>query len=133
MHVTRWFGLGALMVAGALCAVPAARAFDIEYEASPDSLKSLKIERTGPGEDYQDHEALFLRVIPLKGTRVYPVFINTHNYLTCPDKPDKKYLVYQVSEADFHKRSGVKILAFFFEKADCDNPKFHLDAVVADT
>ena len=124
-----------LLLAGALLVLAprAASAFDIDYEPPKELAKVVKIERTGPGEDFGDHVALYLRFIPLKGTRAFPVFINTHNYLTCPDEKDKKWLVNNIAEADLYKRTGVRLLAFFFDKPACDKPTYHMEAVLAES
>jgi hypothetical protein len=133
MRLNGWNRVG--LLAGALLALAprAASAFDIDYQAPKDMAKIIQVERTGPAEDFGDHVVLYLRFIPVKGNRVFPAFINTHNYLTCPDAKDKKWLVNNVAEVDFHKRSGVKILGFFFDKPTCDNPTYHLETVNAET
>ncbi len=122
-----------LLLGAALFALPCtALAFDIDYQASPQVLKHFKIEKPEAGQDQGDHVASYLRLIPVKGNREYPAFITTHNYLTCPDDKEKKWYLYEVGQVDYHKRSGIKILGFFFEKPTCDNPTFHLDAVFPD-
>jgi len=132
MHLSGMRSLG--LLAGALLGLApvAVSAFEIEYKVPPETAKKIQIERTGPGEDLGDHVALYLRFIPVKSNRVYPAFINTHNYLTCPDK-EKKWLLNNVAEVDHHKRSGIKVLGLFFDKPECDNPTYHMETVVADS
>lgn len=123
-----------LLVAALLALTPAlAHAdFDMTVDIAKTSSKSFKMERTGPAKDFVQRAAIYLRYIPNKG-RVYPAWINTHNYLTCPDKPDKKWYVEGVSRVDFDKGSGIGIYAFFFSRPECDNATFHMETITADS
>jgi hypothetical protein len=132
MHKHGWkLGLVAALVA----LVPSlARAeFDMTVEVAPTSSKAIKMERTGPARDFVQRAAVYLRYIPLKGDRAHPAFINTHNYLTCPDKGDKKWPVEGVSRVDFDKSSGIAIYAFFFSRPECENATFHMEAITAES
>jgi hypothetical protein len=135
MRKYRWqLGKLGLIAALVACAPTLARAeFDISVEIAKTSSKMIKMERTGPAKDFVQRAALYLRYIPAKGDRVHPAFINTHNYLTCPDKPDKKWVVEGVSRVDFDKASGIAIYAFFFSRPECDNATFHMEAVTAES
>lgn len=106
--------------------------FDMTVDIAKTSSKAFKMERTGPAKDFVQRAAIYLRYIPNKG-RVYPAWINTHNYLTCADKPDKKWFVEGVSRVDFDKASGIGIYAFFFSRPECDNATFHMEAITADS
>ena len=123
-----------LLVTALLALTPAlAHAeFDMTVDIAKTSSKSFKMERTGPAKDFVQRAAIYLRYIPNKG-RVYPAWINTHNYLTCPDKPDKKWYVEGVSRVDFDKGSGIGIYAFFFSRPDCENATFHMEAITAES
>lgn len=123
-----------LLVAALVALTPAlAHAeFDMSVDIAKTSSKSFKMERTGPAKDFVQRAAIYLRYIPNKG-RVYPAWINTHNYLTCPDKPDKKWYVEGVSRVDFDKGSGIGIYAFFFSRPECDNATFHMETITADS
>lgn len=131
----RKYGWQLGLIAAIVALVPTlARAeFDMTVEIAKTSSNSFKMERTGPAKDFIQRAAIYLRYIPLKGNRVYPAFINTHNYLTCPDKGDKQWVVEGVSRVDFEKGSGVSIFAFFFSRPECDNPTFHMEAITADS
>ena len=133
MRVMRWLSLGFLLALTVASRPSAARAFSITLDATPETLKAMSVEGTNDAVNYEDHAQLMLRLIPTKGSRVFPAFINTHNYLTCPDNKDKKYLLCQISEAELFKRKGIRLLAFFFEKPACDDPTYHMDAIVADS
>ena len=133
MRVVRWLSLGLLFALTVASLPGAANAFSVTLDATPETLKAMKIEGTNDAVNYEDHAQVFLRLIPVKGNRVFPAFINTHNYLTCPDKKDKKYLLYQISEAELFKRKGIRLLSFFFEKPECDEPTYHMEAIVADS
>jgi hypothetical protein len=123
-----------LLVAALLALTPAlAHAeFDMTVDVAKTSSKAFKLERTGPAKDFVQRAAIYLRYIPNKG-RVYPAWINTHNYLTCPDKPDKKWHVEGVSRVDYDKGSGIGIYAFFFSRPECDNATFHMETITADS
>ncbi len=124
-------GLIALLVA--LSPDRAQAQFDMKVEIAETSSKLIKMERTGPARDFVQRVAVYLRYIPVKGDRVHPAFINTHNYLTCEDKPDKKWVVEGVSRVDFDKASGIAIYGFFFSKPECAMPTFHMEAITAES
>ena len=63
---------------------------------------------------------------------LHPAFINTHNYLTCEGKPDKKWYVEGVSRVDYDKASGIAVYGFFFSKPECDLPTFQMEAITAE-
>lgn len=128
--------LGQFLAAAALAACTPGLAlaeFDMTVQVAPTSSKAIKMERTGPAKDFVQRAAIYLRYLPAKGNRVHPAFINTHNYLSCPDKPDKKWYVEGVSRVDFDKGSGIGIYAFFFSRPECDNPTFHMEAITAES
>jgi hypothetical protein len=124
-----------LVTAAGLAGPTLARAdFDMTVEVAPTSSKVLKMERTGPARDFVQRAAVYLRYLPVKqGNRVHPAFINTHNYLTCPDKPGKKWHLESVSRVDFDKGTGIGIYAFFFTRPECDNSTFHMEAITAES
>lgn len=129
-------GLGKLSLIAALVALTPALAraeFDMTVDIAKTSSKMIKMERTGPAKDFVQRAAIYLRYIPVKGDRVHPAFINTHNYLTCADKPDKKWFVEGVSRVDFDKATGIAIYAFFFTRPECDNATFHMEAITAES
>jgi hypothetical protein len=107
--------------------------FDMTVDVAKTSSKLIKLERTGPAKDFVQRAAIYLRYIPVKGKRVHPAWINTHNYLTCADKPDKKWHVEGVSRVDFDKATGISIYAFFFSRPECDNATFHMEAITAES
>ena len=107
--------------------------FDMTVDVTKTSSKTFRMERTGPAKDFVQRAAIYLRYIPLKGNRVHPAWINTHNYLTCADKPDKKWHVEGVSRVDFDKATGIGIFAFFFSRPECDNATFHMEAITAES
>lgn len=128
--------LGASTAVAALIALsptPARAEFDMTVEVAKTSAKTFKMERTGPAKDFVQRAAIYLRYIPTKGNRVHPAWINTHNYLICPDKPDKKWYVESVSRVDFDKATGIGIYAFFFTRPECDNATFHMEAITAES
>lgn len=126
--------LGSLMTVLFLLAPAIARAdFDMSVEIAPTSAKTIRMERTGPARDFVQRAAIYLRYIPTGVDRVHPAFINTHNYLTCPDKADQKWVVEGVSRVDFDKASGIAIYAFFFSRPECDNATFHMEAITAES
>jgi hypothetical protein len=124
-----------LLVAALIALTPALAhaAFDFTVDVAKTSSKLIKMERTGPAKDFIQRAAIYLRYIPAKGNRVHPAFINTHNYLTCPDKPDKKWHVEGVSRVDFDKSSGIAIYGFFFSRPECDDATFHMEAITAES
>jgi hypothetical protein len=106
-----------------------ALAFDTELVVAPTSAKGFKLEKPGEARDYIDHTAAYVRFIPTDGKgRPFPVFISTHNYLVCPDS-DKKYFLGDVKEVSGDRRSGVRVLGFFFAKPPCDKATQHLEAI----
>jgi hypothetical protein len=107
--------------------------FDMSVDVAPTSSKAVKMERTGPARDFVQRAAIYLRYIPATGPRAHPAFINTHNYLTCPDKPDKKWYVEGVSRVDYDKGSGIAVYGFFFSRPECDNATFHMEAITAES
>jgi len=123
----------ALLVA-ALASAPtqALAEFDMELVVAPTSSKLMKIEKPTPARDFQQHVAAYLRVVPVKGNRVFPVFVDTHNYLTCPDS-EKRWNLRRVSRVNFDKPTGATIYGFFFPRPDCDRPTFHLEGVVGES
>lgn len=135
----RTFGwqLSTLGLVGTLIALTpqAARGdYDMTVETAKTSSTVFKMERTGPARDFVQRTAIYLRYVPNKlGTRVHPAFINTHNYLTCPDKGDKKWPLEGVSRVDFDKGSGIAVYGFFFSRPECDNATYHMEAITAES
>jgi hypothetical protein len=130
MRTRNWtigFTLAALLVA----APPALAAFDITLEVAPGADKRMKIEKPTPGRDFVENVASYIRIIPKEGNRVFPAFITTHNYLTCPDTNQRWNLV-DVKQVSAERRSGTKVLGFFFKRPACDNPTFHMEPILAD-
>ena len=116
-----------------LSAVPAL-AFDIELDLNPKlAAGAMTVEKPTPGRNFVEHVASYLRVIPTKGNRVAPAFINTHNYLTCPNDKTKKWYLNDVKQVSFDSRSGVTILGFFFDNPGCDDPTFHMEPIIGET
>lgn len=114
-------------------AAPAKSPFDMTVVVADTSSKAIKMERTGPAKDFIQRAAVYLRYLPvLPKQRVHPAFITTHNYLTCPDKADKKWPLEAVSRVDFDKGSAIAVYGFFFSRPECDNPTFHMEAIVND-
>ena len=132
MSKSRW-QLGLIAALFALVPTPARAEFDMTVETAKTSSKAIKMERTGPAKDFVQRAAIYLRYIPVKGTRAHPAFINTHNYLTCPDKGDKHWPVESVSRVDFDKGTGIAIYGFFFSRPECDNATFHMEAITAES
>jgi hypothetical protein len=124
-----------VLIAALVVLVPAlARAdYDMTVDIAKTSANTFKMERTGPAKDFVQRTAIYLRFIPAKGNRIHPAFINTHNYLTCPDKADKRWPLENVSRVDFDKSTGISIFAFFFTRPECDNATFHMEAVTAES
>lgn len=125
-----------LAPAGARAADPAPQStiseppkFDITLKPTDVDPKLFRIERAGPGRDFINHAAIYLRFIPVKeGTKIFPVFIQEKNYLSCP-KSDKKWLLNDVKQVDQDKRRGIKMYGFFFDRPECDDPTYHLSPV----
>jgi hypothetical protein len=42
-------------------------------------------------------------------------------------------MVSAVKQVSFDRRSGARVLGFFFAKPDCEKPKYHMEAVFGDT
>lgn len=128
--------LGTLSLVTALTAFApgTARAeFDFTIDVAPTSSKAVKMERTGPARDFIQRAAIYLRYVPVNANRVYPAFINTHNYLTCADKPDKKWYVEGVSRVDFDKATGIAVYGFFFSRPECEDATFHMEAITSES
>ncbi|OQY67296.1 MAG: hypothetical protein B6D46_07360 [Polyangiaceae bacterium UTPRO1] len=127
--------LSTLTLLAALALAPAsARAeFDFTVTQLPTSSQYIRMERTGPARDFIQRAAIYLRYVPVKANRVYPAFINTHNYLTCPDKPEKKWYLESVSRVDFDKASGIAVYGFFFSRPECDDATFHMEAITTES
>jgi len=125
--------LGLLAALVTLAPTLARAEFDMTVDIAKTSSKAIKMERTGPAKDFVQRAAIYLRYLPLKGNRAHPAFINTHNYLTCPDKGDKRWYVEGVSRVDFDKGTGIAIYGFFFSRPECDNPTFHMEAITAES
>jgi hypothetical protein len=120
----------ALVLPGARFA--AAADFDLNIILDDDTKKLVDVEHAMlKGRDFINHVGIYLRFIP-KGKEQFPVFIDTQNYLSCPDIKDKKWMVNDVKQVQADERTGIKSYAFFFDKPECDNPVFHLDAVYGD-
>lgn len=130
MHSRRWTR-ALLATTLILAADRALAAIDTDLVVEPGSSKDMKVEKPSPARDYIDHIGVYIRVIPLKGNRVYPVFINTRNYLTCPDS-DKKWLVNDVRDVAFDRRKGVRVLGFFFDKPSCEKATLHFEGITAE-
>lgn len=122
---------GLLLAILLLSAAPAA-AFDIDLKLSNDVSKHMSIEKPTPARNFVERVASYLRIIPKQGNRVFPVFINTHNYLTCPGDETKKWVLNDVKQVAFDRRSGITVLGFFFDTPDCDNPTFHMEPIVGE-
>ena len=107
-------------------------AFDMNLQVADTSSKAVTLERTGPARDFIQRAAIYLRYIPVdRGERQHPAWINTHNYLTCPDKGDKRWPLEGVSRVDFDKSSAIAVYGFFFSRPECDTPTFHMEAIIA--
>ncbi len=120
------------LAALALSAAAAQAAFDMEYDFDPAAAKYMKIEKPTPARDFANKVAAYLRLVPAEGkTRVFPVFINSQNYLTCPDT-DTRWTLVDVKQVSHERRRGIKVLGFFFDRPTCDKPTFHMKPVVAD-
>jgi hypothetical protein len=123
----------AVLFALAVTPVLARADYDMTVDIAKTSANTFKMERTGPAKDFVQRTAIYLRFIPAKGNQIHPAFINTHNYLTCPDKGDKRWPVESVSRVDYDKGSGISIFAFFFTRPECDNATFHMEAITAES
>lgn len=134
MRTYGWKTLTILLTLAALAlpAGPARAAFDIDFTADAEAAKYMKIEKPTSGRDFVDKVAIYLRIIPAKGNRVFPVFINTQNYLTCPDTATR-WNLNDVKQVSYERRLGIKVLGFFFDKPTCNNPTFHMVPVVGES
>jgi hypothetical protein len=90
-----------------LSAVPAA-AFDISFKVTNDVSAYVQIEKPTTGHDFTERVVSYLRFVPKKKGPVFPVFINTHNYLMCANN-EKKWTVNDVKQVSFECR-GVGLL-----------------------
>ncbi len=106
--------------------------FDINLDLDQKYAKNLKVEKPTGGRNFGDHVVSYLRIIPAQGNRVFPVFISTHNYLTCPNS-DKKTPIDAVKQVSYDRRSGIKVLGFFFPNPGCEKPTFHMEPVLAES
>jgi len=123
-----------LVLAALLLSAAPALAFDIALDLHDKySGPYMTVEKPTNGRNFVEHVASYLRIIPKKGNRVAPVFINTHNYLTCPNDSSKKWLVNDVKQVSYDRRSGVTILGFFFDTPSCDDPTFHIEPIVGES
>ncbi|MBI3770614.1 MAG: hypothetical protein HY271_19260 [Deltaproteobacteria bacterium] len=125
-------GSGLLLATLLLSAAPVA-AFDIDYTITNpnDVSKYMTIEKPTAGRDFVEKVASYVRFVPKGDRRLFPVFINTHNYLTCPDS-EKKWRVNEVKQVSYDRRRGVVMLVFFFDKPACTTPTFYLEPIVGD-
>lgn len=132
------FGALVLTPAGVRAADPAPQSvapetpkFDMTLKQSDVDTKLYRIERAGPARDFINHAAIYIRFIPVKeGGKVFPVFIQERNYLTCP-KNDKRWLLNDVKQVDADRRRGIKMFGFFFDRPECDDPTFHFSPVTS--
>ena len=116
----------------AVDARPTLAAFDVDLVVDPGSAKSVEFQKPMAARDFVDHVAVYLRVLPVKTNRASPVFINTKNYLTCPDS-EKRWNLNDVKQVDHHRRSGIKVFGFFFDKPACEKATYHLQAIAGDS
>jgi hypothetical protein len=130
MHTGRW--TRTLLLTALICAAPATAAadWDVKLETDDEIQKYASIEIPSKGRDFINL-VVYLRFVPKQGNRFFPAFIDDRNYLHCPDT-EKRWNVNAIKRVDFHARSGVKILGFWFDKPDCEEPVFHMEAVVAE-
>ncbi len=124
--------LGLLVAAVLLTAMPARADFDIDLKVDTRYAPGLRTEKPTKGRNFGEHVASYIRVMPPAGKkRAFPAFISTHNYLTCPNS-DKKTPVGDVKQVSYDRRSGTKVLGFFFDPPGCDAPTFHMEPVLAE-
>ena len=116
----------------ALAARPALAAFDADLVVDPGSAKSVEFQKPMVARDFVDHVAVYLRILPVKTNRALPVFINTKNYLTCPDS-EQRWNLNDVKQVAHDRRSGIKVFGFFFAKPACEKATFHLQAITGDS
>ncbi len=127
----RTFQSGLLLATLLLSAVPAA-AFDIDYKITNDVSAVVQVEKPTVGHDFIERVVSYLRFVPKKKGPVFPVFINTHNYLICAND-EKKWTLNDVKQVSFDRRSGVEVLGFFFDKPTCADPTFYVEPIIADS
>jgi len=124
--------LGLLVAATLLIAVPARADFDIDLKVDTKYAPGLQVDKPTKGRNFGEHVVAYIRFVPAVGKkRAFPVFISTHNYLSCPDS-EKKVPVGDVKQVAYDRRSGMKILGFFFDPPGCDGPTFHMEPILAD-
>ena len=124
--------LGLLVTAMLLIAMPARADFDIDLKVDTQYAPGVRVEKPTKGRNFGEHVASYVRIMPPVGKkRAFPAFISTHNYLTCPNS-DKKTAVDNVKQVSYERRSGMKILGFFFDPPGCDDPTFHVEPILAE-
>lgn len=124
--------LGLLVTAMLLIAMPARADFDIDLQVDTKYAPGLRVEKPTKGRNFGEHVASYIRVLPAIGKkRAFPAFISTHNYLTCPGS-DKKTPVSDVKQVSYDRRSGMKIIGFFFDPPGCDAATFHMEPILAE-
>ena len=124
--------LGLIVAAMLLTAMPASAAFDIDLKVDTKYAPGVKVEKPTAGRNYGDKVVSYARIMPAaKGVRAFPAFITSHNYLTCPDS-DKRTPLNDVKQVSYERRSGVKVLGFWFDPPGCDAPTFHMEPVLPD-
>ena len=124
--------VGLLAAALVLSATQARADFDIDLKVDTKYAPGLRTEKPTKGRNFTEKVASYIRILPPPGkTRAFPAFISTHNYLTCPDSDKKTYLG-EVKQVAYDRRSGAKVLGFFFDPPGCDSPTFHMEPILAD-
>ncbi len=124
--------LGLIAAAMLLSAAPALAAFDIDIKVDTKYAPGLRWQKPTAGRNFGERIVSYVRILPPQGKHAaYPAFITTHNYLTCPDS-DKKIILNDVRQVSIDRRSGVKMLGFFFDPVGCDAPTFHMEPITAD-
>jgi hypothetical protein len=120
-----------LLAAMLLTAAPARADFDIDLKADTKYAPGLKVDKPTRGRNFGEHVVSYVRILPpTQGARVFPAFISTQNYLTCPDS-DKRIPLSDVKQVTYDRHSGVKVLGFWFDPPGCDSPTFHMEPVLA--
>jgi len=122
--------LGLIVAAVLLTAMPALADFDIDLKVDSKYAPGLKVEKPTRGRHFGEHVVSYVRTVPAKGSRDFPAFISTHNYLTCPGS-DTRTPLGEVKQVSYERRSGMKVLGFFFDPPGCDLPTFHMEPVLA--
>ena len=123
-----------LLVAASLlaAAVPALADMDVQLKPDLTYAKGLKFDQPTAGKNFGQRVAAYVRIQPPAGKiRAFPAFISTHNYLQCPDS-DKRNPVVDIKQVSYDRRSGIKVLGFFFDPPDCEKPTFHWEPILAD-